>query len=107
MRTEASRTSGRFEAKWFYRVRNECRTFYIHYRLKGGIVSYPEVSELYWQIIGGGWAKPTGRMTINVHFPEATRRMRHEKAFFPYYTLYFNWILFDCRAAYSSTPGAE
>jgi uncharacterized membrane protein len=70
LRTELSRTSGRFEAKWYYSARNERRTFHIHYRLKGGIVSYPEASELYWQFIGSGWDKPTGRVIINVHLPE-------------------------------------
>jgi len=70
LRLEPSKSRGRFEAKWYYSAHNERRTFHIHYRLRGGITSYPEVSELYWQIIGNGWEKPTKYVTINVHLPE-------------------------------------
>jgi len=70
LRSEASRKGDRFEAKWYYRAQNTRRTFHIHYRLRGGIVSYPQVSELYWQIIGSGWDKPTRSVIINVHLPE-------------------------------------
>ncbi len=60
----------RFSAKWFYRAKDEKRTFHIHYRIKGGIRSYPEVSELYWQAIGSGWEKPTAFVSIDVFLPE-------------------------------------
>ena len=44
--TEIGEKEGRFEAKWFYSARNEQRTFHIHYSVRGGIISYPHVSEL-------------------------------------------------------------
>ena len=46
MRMETSRRGGEFEAKWYYEASDEKRTFHFHYRLRGGIISYPEVSEL-------------------------------------------------------------
>ncbi len=70
LRSEVSSNPKTFQAKWYYSARNTQRTFHIHYRLRGGIISYPTVSELYWQIIGSGWEKPTGKVTISVHLPE-------------------------------------
>jgi uncharacterized membrane protein len=71
MRYKIKRKSGKLEATWYYSARNERRTFHFHYRVKGGIFSYPEVSELYWQIIGDGWDKPARFVEILVHLPEA------------------------------------
>jgi len=70
LRTEAGATGDRFEAKWFYDARSEKRTFHIHYRVRGGILSYPQVSELYWQAIGSGWDKPTREAEVMIHLPE-------------------------------------
>ncbi len=71
LQTETSVKDGNYTAKWYFSARNEKKTFHIHYRVNGGIVSYPDVSELYWQVIGSGWEKPTGKATVNVHLPEA------------------------------------
>ena len=71
LRTETATERGRFTAKWYYSARNERRTFHIHYRVRGGIVSYPDVSELYWQAIGSGWDKPTAKAEVIVRLPEA------------------------------------
>ena len=67
---ETASHADRFDAKWYYQARNERRTFQIHYRIQGGIVSYPEVSELYWQIIGSGWDRPVADVQIQVYLPE-------------------------------------
>ncbi len=71
LRTETQRSGGKLEAKLYYRANDQIRTFHTHYRVKGGIFSYPDVSELYWQVIGDDWDKPTQHATINVHLPEA------------------------------------
>ncbi|MFQ5721033.1 MAG: DUF2207 domain-containing protein [Candidatus Aminicenantales bacterium] len=73
LRSEASRKGDRFEAKWYYRAQNARRTFHIHYRIKGGIISYPQVSELYWQVIGSEWDKPAKSVIINIHLPEPVK----------------------------------
>lgn len=70
LRMETSRRGGEFEAKWYYQASDQRRTFHIHYRLRRGIVSYPEVSELYWQVIGGGWDKPTEYASVVVNLPQ-------------------------------------
>jgi len=71
LRTETSIEGDRFTAKWYYSARNERRTFHIRYVVRGGVVSYPDVSELYWQAIGSGWDKPTAKAEVMVRLPEA------------------------------------
>jgi uncharacterized membrane protein len=71
LQTETSVKDGNCTAKWHFSAGNERMTFHIHYRVRGGIVSYPDVTELYWRVIGSGWDKPTGKATVNVHLPEA------------------------------------
>jgi len=68
--TETGLVDGAFQAKWFYSARNERRTFRIRYRIRGGIRTYPDVTELYWQVIGDGWDRPTKKVTIDVRLPE-------------------------------------
>jgi uncharacterized membrane protein len=69
-RLEAGREGNRFRAKWFYSARDERRTFTIEYRISGVIISYPDVTELYWQAIGDGWDKPTAKAEVTVVLPE-------------------------------------
>ncbi|RPI97409.1 MAG: DUF2207 domain-containing protein, partial [Candidatus Aminicenantes bacterium] len=52
LRTEISEKGGELTARWFYSARDERRTFRIHYRVSGGISSYSDATELYWQVIG-------------------------------------------------------
>ncbi|MHB8094765.1 MAG: DUF2207 family protein [Candidatus Aminicenantales bacterium] len=74
LRTETGLKNGRFEAKWFYSAGNEKRTFHIRYRIREGITSYPDVSELYWKVIGESWDKPTAAATVTVRLPEPAPR---------------------------------
>ena len=69
LRTEISETGGEITAKWFYSARNERRTFHIHYRVAGGITSYADATELYWQVIGAGWDKPARNIQATVTLP--------------------------------------
>ena len=69
LRKESGERGDRFEAKWYFSARNTRRTFHIHYRVRGGVVSYPQASELYWQAIGSGWDKPTQEAEVLVHLP--------------------------------------
>jgi uncharacterized membrane protein len=70
LRTETSSAGRTFQAKWYYQARNEKRTFHIHYHVRNGIISYPDVSELYWQAIGEDETKPTKEVTITITLPE-------------------------------------
>jgi uncharacterized membrane protein len=76
LKTEIGNRGERFEAKWSFSAGNERRTFHIHYRARGGIISYPHVSELYWQAIGGGWDKPTKEAEVLVHLPVPVKDMK-------------------------------
>jgi len=69
LRTEVSALGDRFEAKWFFSAANERRTFRIRYRVRGAVFSYPDLTEIYWQAIGGGWEKPTRNVSVTVHLP--------------------------------------
>jgi len=53
---------GQFRARWNFSARNERKTFHISYRVLNGIMNYPEISELYWQIIGTEVDRPTARL---------------------------------------------
>lgn len=70
LRVETSSAGRTFQAKWYYQARDEKRTFHIHYRVRNGIISYPDVSELYWQAIGKDETKPTKKVTITITLPE-------------------------------------
>jgi uncharacterized membrane protein len=65
----ASSTGGIYKAEWNFRAADEQRTFRIRYRVRNGIFSYPDVSELYWQMIGEGWDRPTRSVAITVILP--------------------------------------
>jgi len=67
---EAKVEAGKFQARWSFSARNERRTFNISYRIVNGILNYPDVSELYWQIIGSEVDRPTARAEVTVHLPE-------------------------------------
>jgi len=73
LRTEIAQSRDQFEAKWYYSASNIKRTFHFHYILRGGITSYPDVSELYWQIIGDGWDKPAQNIVIDVYLPQEVK----------------------------------
>lgn len=66
---ESGTSGGLFQAKWHYSARDERRTFHLHYRIGGGILSYPGVTELYWKVIGDDWDRPTKKVSIEVRLP--------------------------------------
>jgi uncharacterized membrane protein len=74
LKIEISAHNGLFAAKWYYSARNERKAFHIHYRVRGGITSYPEVTELYWKVIGDAWDRPTKQVLIEVRLPEPLPR---------------------------------
>ena len=69
LKVESSAQNGLFAAKWYYSAASERRTFHIHYRMRGGIISYPEVTELCCQVIGAWWERPTKKVLIEVRLP--------------------------------------
>jgi uncharacterized membrane protein len=71
---EASTSGGVYKAEWSFRAADEQRTFHIRYRIRQGVFSYPDVSELYWRMIGVGWDRPTRKVGITVTLPEEAPR---------------------------------
>ena len=69
LRTEVSEKGGELTARWYYSARNERRTFHIHYRVSGGITSYPDATEFYWKLIGDGGDKPARNVSATVVLP--------------------------------------
>jgi uncharacterized membrane protein len=74
LRKDVSTAGGIYRAEWSFRAADERRTFHIHYRVRKGIISYPDVSELYWQMIGDGWDRPTQDVAVTVTLPERVAR---------------------------------
>ncbi|MBN2409563.1 MAG: DUF2207 domain-containing protein [Candidatus Aminicenantes bacterium] len=74
LKTEESTPGGSYRAEWFFRAADEQRTFRIRYRIRGGVLSYPDVSELYWKMIGAGWDRPTRNVSVTVTLPEDVPR---------------------------------
>ncbi len=74
LRLETSTSGGIYKVEWSFRAVDERRTFHIRYRVRKGILSYPDVSELYWQMIGTGWDRPTENVSVTVTLPEETPR---------------------------------
>ena len=66
---KTSTTGGVYKAEWSFRAADEQRTFRIRYRIRNGVVSYQDVSELYWQMIGEGWDRPTRSVAVTVTLP--------------------------------------
>jgi uncharacterized membrane protein len=72
---ESSTSGGIYKVEWSFRAADERRTFHIRYRIRQGVVSYPDVSELYWQMIGRGWDRPTRQVSVTISLPaEAPRK---------------------------------
>jgi uncharacterized membrane protein len=71
---ESSVSGGIYRVEWSFRAADEQRIFHIRYRVRHGIVSYPDVSELYWQMIGQGWDRPTGQVSVTISLPADAAR---------------------------------
>ena len=69
---EVAESEDRLTARWHFQARDEKKTFHIRYRLAGGIMSYPDVSELYWQAVGS-WDKPIANVVVTVTLPDPVR----------------------------------
>ncbi len=64
-----TRNSDEIEVRWYYRARNETRTFVIDYQVQDAVKSYYDTAVLYYKFIGEGFAKSTGNVEIVVNPP--------------------------------------
>ena len=55
---------------WYYRARNEQRTFTIRYTLKGAVKRYPDVADVYVQFVGDQWDRSIGEVRATLRLPD-------------------------------------
>ena len=60
-----------FYVKWFYRARNETRTFTLRYLASDVITSYEDVAELYFKFVGTGNNFPVHSVQVTLEFPQS------------------------------------
>ena len=60
----------RVDIRWYYRARNEDRTFTISYVLEGAVVRGPEHAEFFWTYLTDGWEKPTDELEVRLRFEQ-------------------------------------
>lgn len=59
------------EVRWFYRARNETRTFAIDYGVRDAVHRHRDAAVLYYKFIGKGFKKRTDQVDITVNPPVA------------------------------------
>lgn len=59
-----------FYVKWFYRAKNESRTFVLKYLVTDAITVYADIAELYYKFIGENNQKDVGFVNVNVELPQ-------------------------------------
>ena len=57
---QVSYSNDEFYVKWFYRAKNESKTFILSYKITNILNIYPDVAELNYQFVGGEWDQGTG-----------------------------------------------
>lgn len=64
-------TSDRTLVTWYFRARNEIRTFEIAYQAANAVVRYEDVAVLYFQFISSEWAKGARNVNVRLQAPTA------------------------------------
>jgi uncharacterized membrane protein len=67
---KVARNSAGIRVTWYYRAKNEARTFELAYTLKGAVLRYPDTAVMYQQFVGNDWDRPIGEVAVTVRFPE-------------------------------------
>jgi len=58
---------------WYYRAKDEQRTFRLSYRLAGQVHRYSDVAELYFKFVGEDWDHAIRSVRVTVHLPMDSR----------------------------------
>ncbi len=56
---------------WYYKAKNESRSFQLSYILSGVVKRYSDTAELYYQFVGDGWDHPIDHVRADVGFAES------------------------------------
>ena len=60
----------RVDIRWYYRARNEDRTFTISYVLERAVIRGPEHAEFFWTYLTDGWDEPTDELEVRLRFEQ-------------------------------------
>jgi len=63
--------NGEFYVRWFYRAKNESRTFTLNYLATDVITKYQDVAELYFKFVGTANDYPVQTVEVTIEFPSA------------------------------------
>lgn len=58
-------------ARWYYKARNESRTFILRYKIDDAITVYNDVAELYYQFIGMDNTKQIAKVNVQLSLPDS------------------------------------
>ncbi|UCF64880.1 MAG: DUF2207 domain-containing protein, partial [bacterium] len=61
--------AGEFYVRWFYRAKNESRTFTLNYLATDAITAYQDVAELYFKFVGAANDFPVQTVEVTIEFP--------------------------------------
>jgi uncharacterized membrane protein len=59
-----------FYVRWFYKAKNQTRTFVLKYLVTDAIIVYEDVAELYYKFIGETNQKDIGFVDVNINLPQ-------------------------------------
>ncbi|MCK5032983.1 MAG: DUF2207 domain-containing protein [Calditrichia bacterium] len=59
-----------FYVRWFYKAKNQTRTFVLKYLVTDAVIVYNDVAELYYKFIGEDNQKEIGFVNINIKLPQ-------------------------------------
>jgi uncharacterized membrane protein len=62
------------EIKWFYRAKDETRTFEVSFTLEGAIIVGPDYSEFFWTYLSNDWGRNTENLAVEFIIPAQVRR---------------------------------
>jgi uncharacterized membrane protein len=68
------RSSGNVRVTWYYRARDEARTFDLHYNIRGAVARYMDAAVLYYKFVGDDWTIEQDNITVKLTPPSAVRR---------------------------------
>jgi len=67
---------GTIEVRWFFRARNESRTFDFHYHVLDAVKRYEDAAVLYFQFISRDWEKEQKDIYLKLKAPESISKDR-------------------------------
>lgn len=67
---QISQNQERFYVKWFYRAKDETRTFRLSYRVTDAVTVYDDVAEFYYKFVSEQNEQSIGAVEVTVKLPE-------------------------------------